>query len=157
MQQYIEIILLSLLLALMYKTPEILNKFSENYKIIYNLIGILIIILLEQKFGMNSAILGVGIFFTISYQKKLLENLDTLDVEESQNITEGLENIGVSVKEQTSQDDKDRFMAGNVSRRNVVDLDRRLKKHAVQQKNAAVFQINKEPVEPQAEGAVQMQ
>ena len=83
MQQYIEIILLSLLLALMYKTPEILNKFSENYKIIYNLIGILIIILLEQKFGMNSAILGVGIFFTISYQKKLLENLDTLDVEES--------------------------------------------------------------------------
>jgi hypothetical protein len=148
MEQYIEILLLSLLLALLYKTPKILNDFAENNSILYKTIGIICIILLEQKFGMNSAILGVAIFFTISYQKKILENLDLPDIEESQNITEGLENIGVSNIGQKSDNKNDRFMAGNVSRRNIVDLDRRLKKHAERKKNAAVFQINKEPKEP---------
>ena len=156
MEQYIEIVLLSLLLALMYKTPLVLNNLAENNKFIYNLIGILCIVFLQQRVSMNSAILGVAIFFTISHQKKLLENFDLQDVEESQNIGEGLENIGESTIGQKTNDKNDRFTSGDVSRRNIVDLDRRLKKHAEKKKNAAVFQINKEPVEPVVQDAVQM-
>ena len=148
MEQYIEILLLSLLLALMYKTPKILNTFAENNSIIYKVIGLIFIILLERQFGMNSAILGVAIFFTISYQKKILENLELLDVEESQNITEGLENIGSFDNNLKSDDKRARYMAGDVSKRNIVDMDRRLKKHAEKKKNAAVFQVNKEPTMP---------
>lgn len=156
MEEYIEIILLSLLLALMYKTPQLLNAFAENNSMIYKVVGIILIVLLEKKFGMNSAILGVAIFFTISYQKKILETLDLPDVEESQNINEGLENIGIGDTNRKPNDKNDRFMAGNISKRNIVDLDRRLKKHAEKKKNAAVFQVNKEPKEPNVPNAVQM-
>lgn len=156
MEEYIEIILLSLLLALMYKTPQLLNAFAENNSVIYKVVGIILIVLLEKKFGMNSAILGVAIFFTISYQKKILETLDLPDVEESQNINEGLENIGIGDTNRKPNDKNDRFMAGNISKRNIVDLDRRLKKHAEKKKNAAVFQVNKEPKEPNVPNAVQM-
>lgn len=156
MEEYIEIILLSLLLALMYKTPQLLNAFAENNSVIYKVVGIILIVLLEKKFGMNSAILGVAIFFTISYQKKILETLDLPDVEESQNINEGLENIGIGDTNRKPNDKNDRFMAGNISKRNIVDLDRRLKKHAEKKKNAAVFQVNKEPKEPNVPNAVEM-
>jgi len=156
MEQYIEIVLLSLLLALMYKTPKMLNTFAETNSMLYKVFGLVLIILLEKRFGMNSAILGVLIFFTISYQKKILENLELLDVEEAQNITEGLENIGIGDTDQKSDDKNARFMAGNISKRNIVDLDRRLKKHAEKKKNSAVFQINKEPKEPKMPNGIQM-
>ena len=138
MEQYIEIVLLSLLIALMYKTPDILTNFVENNKMMSKIVFIVLIVLLQKKFGLNAGILGVGIFFAISYNKKIMEGLN-IPIE-ADTLFENMEGeIGVADLEPKDNDKNAQYTAGTISKRNMVDLDRKFKKEAEKKKNSAVF------------------
>ncbi len=86
--------------------------------------------------------MATGIFYLIFYNIKVTEDFDSLpDVETD----EGFENfdpntIGTSPSIPSGADPKGKYTVGRVSKRNMVDLDRKFKKDALKKKNAAVFQ-----------------
>jgi len=141
MEQYIEIVLLALLIALMYKTPNVLINFIENNKMISRVIFIGLIILLQKYFGLNAGILGVGIFVAITYNKKIMENL-SIPIEADESF-ETMENIGIGDLNPKDNDKKAQYTSGTISKRNMVDLDRKFKKEAEKKKNSAVFPVPK--------------
>ncbi len=141
-QNYIELLLLSILIALLYQTPKILKDFSANNRNISKLLFLSFIIFLNLKVSLNASILATGIFYLIFYNIKVTEDFDSLpDVETD----EGFENfdpntIGTSPSIPSGADPKGKYTVGRVSKRNMVDLDRKFKKDALKKKNAAVFQ-----------------
>ena len=141
MEQYIEIVLLSLLIALMYKTPIIITNFVETNKMLSRIVFVILIVLLQKYFGLNSGILAVGIFFAITYNKKILEGLDIpIEADES---FEAMDNIGVADLDPKDSDKQAQYTSGTISKRNMVDLDRKFKKEAEKKKNSSVFAMPK--------------
>lgn len=141
-QNYIELFLLSILIALMYETPQILKRFSQNNKNISKLFFLSTIIFLNINISLNASIIATGIFYMIHYNHTVMENFDNLPDVESD---EGFENfdpnsIGTSPSIPEDANPTGKYTIGRVSKRNMVDLDRKFKKEALKKKNAAVFQ-----------------
>ena len=88
-------------------------------------------------FGLNAGILGVGVFLIIIYNKQLLDVITYKDVETD----EGFENmdneIGVNDLDVKDDNEDSKYTAGTISRRNMVDLDRKFKKEAEKKKFSA--------------------
>jgi len=139
-QNYIELILLSTLIALMYKTPQALKDLSENYKNISKILFLSLIIGLNLKVSLNASIIATGIFYLVFYNKKMIENFDSLPDVESD---EGFENFNpnsIGSGMSPPSDGGAKYTGGRISKRNMVDLDRKFKKDALKKKAAAVFQ-----------------
>ena len=135
MKYYVETILLAIMVALMYKTPTVLSQLSNT--IVFRLVGVVCIYLLQMYFGLNAGILGVGVFLIIIYNKQLVDVITYKDVETD----EGFENmdneIGVNDLDIKNDKQDSKYTAGTISRRNMVDLDRKFKKEAEKKKFSA--------------------
>ena len=126
----------------MYETPEILKRFSQTNKNISKLFFLSTIIFLNINISLNASIIATGIFYMIHYNHKVMENFDNLPDVESD---EGFENfdpnsIGSAPSIPSGANPTGKYTIGRVSKRNMVDLDRKFKKEALKKKNAAVFQ-----------------
>jgi hypothetical protein len=141
-QNLIELLLLSILIALLYQTPQYFKDFSKQNKNVSKLFFLSFIIFLNLKVSLNASILATGIFYLIVYNRKMIEDFDSYpDVETD----EGFENfnpnsIGSSPTVPSDADPKGKYTVGRISKRNMVDLDRKFKKDALKKKRAAVFQ-----------------
>jgi hypothetical protein len=145
-QNFIELLLLSILIALLYQTPHYLKDLSKHYRNVSKLLFLSFIIFLNLKVSLNASILATGIFYLIVYNGKITEDFDSYpDVETD----EGFENfdpnsIGSSPTVPSNADPKGKYTVGRISKRNMVDLDRKFKKDALKKKQAAVFQQQKQ-------------
>ena len=144
-QMFIELLLLSILIAVFYQTPIVLKQFSQQNRNVSKLLFVSLIIFLNINVSLNASITATAIFYMIHYNHKVMENFDGLPGIESD---EGFENfdpnsIGSTPSIPGGANPKGKYTVGRVSKRNMVDLDRKFKKDALKKKNAAVFQQNK--------------
>jgi hypothetical protein len=139
MKYYVETTLLAIMVALMYKTPNVLSRVSNT--IVFRALGVLSVYLLQMYFGLNAGILGVGVFLVIMYNKQLSNVITYKDVESDEGFDTVEGEIGVNNLDPVDKIDKDKYSMGTISRRNMVDLDRKFKKEAERKKFSAASSL----------------
>ncbi len=139
-QNYIELILLSTLIALMYNTPQALKNLSDKHKNVSKILFLSLIIGLNLKVSLNASLIATGIFYLVFYNKKMIENFDSLPDVESDEGFENFDPNSIGTGLEGPSDGGAKYTGGRLSKRNMVDLDRKFKKDALKKKAAAVFQ-----------------